>query len=278
MTRMSRNPVSSRGRPALVAALALVAAAALATPAAAQQAGSEDMNLLHDRCIAYVRQHPQEGLDKAKIWREQGGGFWADHCVATALFVLRDFAGAGKRFEALATAMMAMPASQRAVTLDQAGQAWLDANEFARAKADFDAAIALNGEDPDLLIDRAEAYAAMQKYWEAIDDLNRCVELAPKRAEPYIYRASAYRSVDALDLAFEDVERGLALAPDSALGLLERGNLRRLKGDTAGARKDWQRVAKLEPQGPAATAAKINLDRLGSKDAKPESPPPGKLP
>lgn len=275
---MSRSPASNSGR-ALAAALALLAGAALAAPATAQRAGAEDMNLLHDRCIAFVREHPKEGLDKAKIWREQGGGFWADHCVATALFVLRDFAGAAKRFEALATAMMAMPAPQRAVTLDQAGQAWLDANEFARAKADFDAAIAINGEDPDLLIDRAEAYAAMNQYWDAIDDLNRCIELAPKRAEPYIYRASAYRSVDALDLAFEDVERGLKLAPDSVLGLLERGNLRRLKGDIAGARTDWQRVEKLDPKGAAAKAAKINLARLGTKDeAKPETALPRKLP
>ena len=269
---MSRNPAKSL-------AAALVLRAALVVRATALQAASQDMNILHDRCIAYVREHPKEGLEKAKAWREQGGGFWADHCVATALFVLRDFAGAGKHFERLATAMMAMPAAQRAVTLDQAGQAWLDANEFARAKADFDAAIAISGEDPDLLIDRAEANAALNQYWDAIDDLNRCIDLAPKRAEPYIYRASAYRSVEAYDLAFEDVERGLALAPDNPLGLLERGNLRRIKGDTAGARQDWLRVEKLEPKGPAGQAAKINLARLdGKSDAKPETVLRRKLP
>jgi len=224
------------------------------------------MNALHDRCVAYAREHPKEGLEKAKQWREQGGGFWADHCVAMALFLLKDYRGAAERFEKLATAMMGMPADQRAITLDQAGQSWLDAGEYARAKAAFDAAIAFKGEDAELYIDRAQAYAALKQYWEAIDDLNRAIDLSPRNADAYIYRASAYRSVDALDLAMEDIDRGLAIAPNNVLGLLERGNVRRLQGDATGARQDWQHVAKLAPETPAGKAANLNLAKLGKLD------------
>jgi tetratricopeptide (TPR) repeat protein len=268
---MSLRQANNSTRLASLSVLALILGAA---PAGAQRA--DDMTIVHDHCIAFVHQHPKEGLEKAKQWREQGGGFLADHCIATALFDLKDYAGAGKRFEALATAMMGMPAVQRAATLDQAGQAWLSADDFAHAKADFDAAIAFNGEAPELLVDRASAYAGMKQYWEAIDDLNRAIDLAPRSAEAYIFRASAYRSVEELDLALEDAERGLALAPDNVLGLLERGNVRRLKGDVAGARADWLRVTQLGANTPAGKAAQANLAKLGRKEGAAKGPAPAK--
>ncbi|HXZ00699.1 MAG TPA: tetratricopeptide repeat protein [Stellaceae bacterium] len=223
------------------------------------------MAVLHDRCVAFARDNPKEGLERARAWKEGGGGFYADHCIAMALFMQHDYAAAAQRFEELATRMLGMPAVQRAQALDQGGQSWLAAREPARAKAAFDAALQLNGEDADLLIDRSEAFADLGQYWDAIDDLNRAIELAPNRAEAYIYRGAAYRHVDARDLALEDIQHGLALAPDSVMGLLERGNLRRLSGDIAGARQDWLRVTQLAPQSPAGKAATTNLANLKGK-------------
>lgn len=263
---MSRSPASNSAAFLVLWVVVSSLAAGWAAPALAQRVNQDAMNTLHDRCVAFAREHPKEGLEKAKQWREQGGAFWADHCIAMALFVLKDYAAAAKRFEELGAAMMGMPAEQRAITFDQAGQSWLDAGEFARAKAAFDAAIAFKGDDGELFIDRAQAFAALKQYWDAIDDLNHAIDLAPRNAEAYIYRASAYRSVDALDLALEDIERGLAIAPNNVLGLLERGNVRRLKGDAAGARQDWQSVTKLAPDTPAAKAAKLNLAKLGKPE------------
>lgn len=267
---MSRSPASNSAAFLVLSVVLSSLAAGLVAPASAQRINEDAMNTLHDRCVGFARQHPKEGLEKAKQWREQGGGFWADHCIAMALFILKDYAAAAKRFEELAAAMMGMPADQRGITLDQAGQSWLDAGDFARAKAAFDGAIAFKGDDAELFIDRAQAFAALKQYWEAIDDLNRAIDLAPRNAEAYIYRASAYRSVDALDLALEDIERGLAITPNNVLGLLERGNVRRLKGDASGARQDWQSVVKLAPDTPAGKAAKLNLAKLGKAEkAKP---------
>jgi tetratricopeptide (TPR) repeat protein len=257
--------------PANRAARLLLAAAAAwplgAAPAAAQW--RDDRSPRHERCLAQVRSNPKEGLERAQLWRIEGGGWAADHCIAVALYELKDFRGAAQRFEQLAAAMADAPAVQRAGTLDQAGQSWLAADEPARAKPDFDAALALQADDPDLLIDRAEALAAQQKYRDAVGDLDRAIALAPGRAEAYIYRGSAYRSLTQLDRALDDVEHGLKLQPTSVLGLLERGNIRRLKGDTDGARQDWRRVAELAPDTAAAAAAKVNLDRLNTPDEKP---------
>jgi tetratricopeptide (TPR) repeat protein len=265
---MPRCPVNRQAGFLVAAALISLLGAGLAAPGWAAQ-GRGDDDAAHDRCVALVHSNPKAGLDRAELWRSEGGGFAADHCVAMALYELGRYGEAARRFEELAAAMMAMPKSRRAQTLDQAGQSWLAADDAAQAKADFDAALALTGEDPDLLIDRAEAFAALRHYWEAIDDLNRVTEIAPKRADAYIYLGSAYRAVDALDLALEDIERGLALEPDSVLGLLERGNTRRLRGDATGARQDWQRVIALAPTTAAAAAAKVNLDRFAADSGKP---------
>ncbi len=274
------SPRLARRTRRLAPLLALGLLAALASEAAAQGSGGDDRAVLHDRCVAFAQAHPQEGLERAKEWREQGGGFYADHCIAMALFQLHDFAQAAQRFEQLATATFGMPPRQRAQTLDQAGQAWLAAQEPARAKSAFDAAIELNGDDADLRIDRAEAFADLQQYWDAIDDLNRASELAPDRAEIYFYRGSAYRHVDSRELALEDIEHGLSLAPGSTVGLLERGILRRLAGDIAGARQDWKRVSELAPNSLEAKAAEINLANLKGKGpgGKPAAAPTPKTP
>ena len=262
---MSSSPASSAAGRVLAAAAAGLLAAA--SPAAAQWAGGPSAR--HERCIAQVHQNPKDGLERAQLWRIEGGGWAADHCIAVAYYELKDFHRAAERFEQLAAEMTDAPAAQRAGALDQAGQSWLAADEPARAKPDFDAALALQGNDPDLLIDRAEALAAEQQYQPAISDLDRAIALAPNRADAWIYRGSAWRALRQLDRALADVEHGLKLQSSSVLGLLERGNIRRLKGDSAGARQDWRRVAELAPDSAAAAAAKVNLDRLNAPADKP---------
>jgi tetratricopeptide (TPR) repeat protein len=256
--------VNSGAAKTALAALAMLLAGAPA--ALSQQAPPpEDATLLHDRCVSFSRTEPKQALERAKLWRDEGGGYFADHCIAMALFELHDYKAAAKRFEEIAARMMQLPVLQRAQTLDQAGQAWLMGNDPTQAKADFDAAIALNGGDAEMYVDRAQALALGRHYWEAIDDLNRAIDLEPKRADAYIYRATAYRLVEAIDLAIDDVENGLRLTPDSVDGLLERGILHRLKGDLPAARADWQRVVQLAPTSTAGAAAKTNLAGLGVK-------------
>lgn len=265
------SPASSARRGWL--ALGMVGLAALPARAQLQGKPSEDVAALHDRCVDLARSDPKAALDRAHLWESEGGGFAAEHCIAMAYFMLKDYAGAAQRFETLASAMMGMPPMQRAQALDQAGQSWLDANEPERAKAAFDAALTLGGQEPDLLIDRSEAYAALKKYWDAIDDLNSALERDPKRADALIYRATAYRYVDSLELAMEDIQRAIALVPNSPAAILERGNIRRLRGDIAGARADWLHVKELSPRTAEGKAAELNLEHLaGTAEATKKKP------
>ncbi len=232
-------------------------AVALGAPRASDPAGE------HDQCVAEAETDPEAALARAKQWSNSGGGFEADHCVAMALFDMKHYAEAARLFEKLAAGLASVGFVEQAHIYDQAGQAWLVANQPRAAKIDFDAALRLTPNDPDLLIDRAEALAEAQEYWSAIDDLNRASDLAPKKAEIYVYRAAAYRALDALPLARQDIDYNLKLAPNNPVGLLERGNIRRLQGDVPGARRDWISVTRIAPGSSEAAAAQDNLARLG---------------
>ena len=257
------------------AALALLPA----TVAAAEPAGSparsagprnaEADAATYDRCLKLAKQNPGAARSLAQTWHERGGAHPADHCAAVALFGLKRYKEAASRLEALAQAMTAAPAGLRAEVFDQAGQAWLLAGDPVRAYAAAGQALVLQPNDPELLLDRAEAAASAGYYDKAVDDLDHVLKANPNRIEALIYRASAYRALQRLDPALADAEKALAQAPNSVPALLERGNIRRLNGDLAGARADWERIGQLAPGTQADMAARANLEHLDHKDPAP---------
>ena len=216
----------------------------------------------YDRCLKLAKQNPGAAQSLAQTWHERGGAHPADHCAAVALFGLKRYKEAATRLETLAQAMTTAPAGLRADVFDQAGQAWLLAGDAVRAYAAAGQALGLQPNDPELLLDSAEAAAAAGYYDKAIADLDRVLKANPNRIEALIYRASAYRALERLDPALADVEKALTQVPNSVPALLERGNIRRLNGDLKGARADWERIGQLAPGTQADMAAKANLERL----------------
>ena len=221
----------------------------------------------YERCMKLARQNPAEARSLAQSWHERGGAHPADHCAAVALIGLKQYKEAAIRLEALAQAMTTAPAGLRADVLDQAGQAWGLAGDPVRAYAAAGAAVALEPNDLDLLIDRAQAAAAVGYYDKVIADLDHVLKADPSRVDALIYRASANRALDRLDAALADVEKAIVRAPNSVPALLERGNIRRLKGDNEGARRDWERVGQLAHGSQADMAAKANIEHLQSNGA-----------
>jgi tetratricopeptide (TPR) repeat protein len=257
----------------------LFASAAAAEPAGSptRPAGPRSVEAdaaTYDRCLKLAKQNPGAAQSLAQTWHERGGAHPADHCAAVALFGLKRYKEAAIRFEALAQAMTTAPAALRADVFDQAGQAWLLAGDPVRAYAAAGQALGLQPNDPELLLDRAEAAASAGYFDKAIADLDRVLKVDPSRLEALIYRASANRLLDRLDPALADAEKALAQAPNSVAALLERGNIRQLKGDPTGARADWERVGQLAPGTQADMAAKANIEHLDLKDQA----GPGKTP
>ena len=220
-------------------------------------------------CLDLAHGEPERGLERARTWRDTGGGDPARHCEGVALISLGRYAEAGRLLEDLAKSLAkGSGAAMRARALAQAGQAWILAGKPARAEAVYGQAIELRPGDVELWIDRALARFDMGKYWEAIDDLNRANELAPARADVLVFRASAYRHVEAPTMAKADIRQALKRRPNHPEGLLEQGNIRRLAGNKQGARQAWLKVIEVAPDSPAADAARENLTKLDVKGAR----------
>ena len=235
-----------------------------APPAAAPPRSAEADAASYERCMQLARDDPAAGSELARNWHGSGGGHPAEHCRAVALIGLRQYKDAAERLEALAQAMVRAPAELRTEALGQAAQAWLLAGDPARAFAAGSSALALRPDDPELLLDRAEAAGLAGWYDTAAADLDRVLHADPARLDALIYRAAANRALDRLDPAFDDISSALRLAPDSVPALLERGNIRSLRGDREGARLDWLRVTAMAPGSPAAAAARKSLERLAA--------------
>jgi tetratricopeptide (TPR) repeat protein len=215
----------------------------------------------YDHCLAMLYNDPLGAKSFGDTWASSGGGDGAMHCQALAQIELGNAASGAEMLERLADATKA-PDLTRAAVYGQAVQAWQMAGQPARA---FDAAtlaLALSPNDPDLMIDRAIAEGSLQRYHEAIDDLDHALAIDPRRAEAFVLRASAWRRLNNLAVATSDIEHALAINPDSAEALLERGILRQRTGNQAGAREDWQRAINLDPDSTAADLAQQDLALL----------------
>lgn len=216
-------------------------------------------------CMQLTQIEPEEAFEAALAWESKGGGDAARHCGNVALIGLGQYDKAAQRLEALAQNMTESPDRLRADVLAQAAQAWLLQGDIDRSYKVLSAALKLDPDNVELLIDRSVALAAASSYWDAIDDLNRAEDLAPEREDILVFRATAYRYLEANELALEDVNRALKLHPENAEALLERGILRRLSGDEQGARADWLTAANLAEGTPTGDAAQQNLEKLDVK-------------
>jgi tetratricopeptide (TPR) repeat protein len=216
------------------------------------------------RCMALAPSDPNDAFEMATAWKGLGGGDAAEHCAAVALLYSGKPEYAARRLEVLGQTIVAGPEFKGRI-LAQAGQAWLVHGDAPRAEAVLSEAVKLLRGRPGVLIDRAEARAAMGDYKGAVEDLTNAISADPRRVDAYTFRTSAYRYLDELGKARADAEAALLLAPDDPVALLERGILFRLNGNDDAAREDWLKVLEVDPDGEAARLARINIEKMDVK-------------
>lgn len=221
----------------------------------------------YEHCLEMIDRDPLGAAAFADAWDATGGGDGAQHCRALSQIAAGNEEDGAEALEKLARDSHA-PTLARASVYDQAAQAWLIAGQPDRAYTATTAALALAPDDPDRRIARAEAAATLDRYQDAIEDLNHALELDPKRIDALVERAAAWREADRLDRAKADIDRALALNPDYPEGLLERGIQRQRLGDEAGARADWEHTIELDPDSPTADLAAQNLALLDAGPAQ----------
>lgn len=218
----------------------------------------------HQACLVLAGSNPRAGLREAESLLRAGAEQAGEHCAAAANLALGQPAEAAARLERLGNATEA-PSQLRAAWLAQAGQAWLMAGDATRAYSAATLALVLVPDDPDLLTDRAVAAATLNRPFDAIDDLNKVIDLDPARAEALVLRASAWRQAGRAELAADDIARALAIDPGNPEAFVERGMLRAASGDYASARGDFLRAAELAPGTPTEELARAQMAAIAGR-------------
>jgi tetratricopeptide (TPR) repeat protein len=255
---MSWNSIG-RENPTLLATLAV-----LAFPHASVAAPQKTLphNEAYEHCLASVKRDPAAALTEAEQWSASGGGAASLDCAALALVQLKRYGEGAQALDNAARITAGVAA--KADLLDQAGNAWLLADDPAKAEDALSTALQLAPKDEDVLADRARARGAARNWSGAFDDLTAVIALDPDRADVYVLRASALHAEGKKAEARADIAHALAIYPGYPEALVERGVMRLEGGDTAGARADWQQVARVVPDSDAGQTARTYLQQLSA--------------
>jgi tetratricopeptide (TPR) repeat protein len=257
----------------IFSAMALAAAAAAAQPAEAPQparpapptavAAPHSDEALFASCTALVKREPERAVTAANEWRIRGGGVLARQCLGLAYVALERWAPAAVVFEQAAREAETERRPQHGDLWVQAGNSWLAANEGAKARDAFDAALATSLLAPEMRgevhLDRARALVALGDLGGARRDIDKGLALVP--ADPFAWYLSAALALRQGDLgrAQRDVAKAVEGAPDDAAVLLLAGNIAGASGEEEAARGFYARSARAAPGSEAARAAEAAL-------------------
>lgn len=265
----------SRQRKQEERAAAADAAAAQANQAAKATAAAQDgpvpipakFAAPFQACIDKANQSPDEAVAFAQKWRLEGGSFYARNCMGYAFSRAERWSPAIVAFEQAADeAERGGEMVQSARLWAQAGNAALASGDAAKARADFDAALARGIPDGlekgEVYLDRARALVALGDNDGARTALDVALEQAPRDPLGWLLSATLARRTGQMTLAQGHIARAVQLSPDDASVALEEGNIAVLSAHEDVARSAWERAVKLAPESPAGKAAADNLSRL----------------
>lgn len=209
--------------------------AALILPIALMQAaaGAPSGPQRFAECVASIEIDAPAAYETAMAWAAEGQSLYGYRCAAMALIAQNRYEEGARRLESLASALSEQSARLRAELFSQAGNAWLLDRDGAHARSAFTRAIALIQDDrvntPDLLIDRARAFALEGDYRHAEEDLSRALDLRANDALALRLRASARMHQNSFDLAEADAVAAVAAEPTNVDALLMLGHTREAK-------------------------------------------------
>ncbi len=225
--------------------------------------------ITYDRCIALTREDPDAAFDAALSWADTDLTGGASHCAGIALIGLGLYDAAAERFTRAALNGQNMKDVERATLHQQAGDAWLLANNGAQAAASFTQSLTYVPEDPLLLFGRARGYELEKQTALALQDVNLAIANDPTFGAAYLLRGRLHRQSKQFDAANADIETAMANGIDEVAARLERGLIRYEQGNDADALEDWRAIIAADRRpdgspGPAAVAASGFIAELTS--------------
>lgn len=209
--------------------------AALMLPLAILQAGAPNAGAARsaarlEQCVAQIDVDAERAYEEAMAWAAEGQSVNAYRCAAMALVAQNRADEGARRLDSLASAVNPAETALRADLLSQAGNAWLLAREPGQARSSFTRAISTVEADPtqlpELLVDRARAYAMERDWRHAEEDLSRALDLDARNALALRLRAAARMHQNAFDLAEADAVAATEIEPANVDNYLILGHVR----------------------------------------------------
>lgn len=228
----------------------------------------------YQRCVTLATDDPKNGELEATFWLREDGKFQAQQCLGMALANQQRWSAAAQEFESAAKAAEVAQDKRAATYWAQAGNSWLAAADFAKARAALDAALAAGTLDPvqrgEVSFDRARALVALNDLAGARADIDTALSLVKEDALIWLASATLARKVNDLPRARHDVAEAFNRASDDPSVLLEIGNIAAANGDADGAKTAWNDAVRVGPETEAGASA---LKALGQFDEKPRTTP-----
>jgi tetratricopeptide (TPR) repeat protein len=183
-----------------------------------------------EQCLALIDEDPARAYEEGMAWAAEAQSMQAYRCAAMALIAQDRFDEGARRLQSLASAVNPENTALRSELWSQAGNAWLLAREPGQARSVFTRAIATMQSDPaqlpDLLIDRARAYAMEREWRLAEEDLSRSLDIRPDNALALRLRAAARLQQRSFDLAQSDALAAVRIEPRNEENTLILGDVR----------------------------------------------------
>jgi tetratricopeptide (TPR) repeat protein len=220
-----------------------------------------------DRCVALARTDPVAALAEATRWSTTGGAAAAQRCAGLAYAAQDRFEDAANAFGTAARAAQQAHDDRAGADYEQAGNAWLAAQQPAKARAALDSALlqgTLTGLDlGEARLDHARALVALGDMSGARSDIDRALESAAEEPVAWLLSATLARRMGDAKRAEKDITEALKRAPADPAIQLEAGNIAAVAGDEATAKAAWQEAARLAPGTPIGRSATAALAQFG---------------
>ncbi|MEZ5307280.1 MAG: tetratricopeptide repeat protein [Pyrinomonadaceae bacterium] len=140
--------------------------------------------------------------------------------------------------------------------------------KFKDAVKEYDKAVEIDPENPDVYKKRAEANLGRGDEKSALEDYNKVISLEPQNAKAYVERGNVHRTMKHTEEALDDYRRASMIDPKSPDGFLASGFLKVEKEDYIGAVNDLNSAIRLDPNNTEAYLKRAYAEaQLGDKQA-----------
>ena len=164
------------------------------------------------KCLKRADDLPDIAAAEAAVWIKKDGGNEAHLCRAFAQANRGMHADAAREFWFLASFYDKNGSSRAVLMHNLSGQEFLLGKDIKNAEAQYAASLKSVPDNTGGLVGRAQTRMAHEKYWDALDDLNRALKIKPDSVDALRQRGRVWTHLGNDKNAQEDFEKAEALA------------------------------------------------------------------